>query len=178
MVVLTIIAPSSEHTVYFKEPIPKPSYIRLLSASLYNSWLNLKKRGEISWFTDDKKEATVMILPHGHYNLKMAKELQDVFKKEEAKLQTETNTPVSGMVIYKNYMNEVKLDRDLSHLLGISPKLLFCTYVKRLTSSSTYFIHCDLVDKEQNLLNGKPSTVFATFNVRGDPFEKVHYQTA
>ena len=44
MVVLTIIAPSNEHTVYFKEPLSNPSYIRLLSASLYNSWYNLKKK--------------------------------------------------------------------------------------------------------------------------------------
>ena len=64
-----------------------------------------------------------MIFPPGHNSLnEMAKELQDVFKKEEVKLQTEINTPVGGMVIYKNYMNEVKLDRDLSELLGISPK--------------------------------------------------------
>ena len=48
MVVLTIIAPSSQHTFYFKEPLSNPSYICLLSASLYNSSYNLKKRGEIS----------------------------------------------------------------------------------------------------------------------------------
>ena len=100
MVLLTIIAPSSEHTIYLDQPIRKPSYIRLLGCSLYNSRLNLKKRGEIAWFTDDKKEATVMILPPGHHNLnKMAKELKHVFKKEEDKLQTEINTPVGGMVI-------------------------------------------------------------------------------
>ena len=46
MVVLTIIAPSSEHTDYFKEPLPKPSYTCLLGCSLYNSWYNLKKTVE------------------------------------------------------------------------------------------------------------------------------------
>ena len=54
----------------------------------------------------------------------------------------------------------------------------FITYVKRLTSPSTYFVHCDLIDKRQNLVNGKPSTVLARFNLRGKPFEKVYYQTA
>ena len=48
---------------------------------------------------------------------------------------------------------------------------------KRLTPPSTYFVHCDLIDKRQNLLNGKPSTVLARLDVRGKPFEKVHYQT-
>ena len=52
------------------------------------------------------------------------------------------------------------------------------TFVKRLTPPSTYFIHCDLVDKRQNLVNRKPSTVLAKFDLRGKPFEKVHYQTA
>ena len=55
---------------------------------------------------------------------------------------------------------------------------LFIAFVKRLTSPSTYLIHCDLIDKRQNLLNGKPSTVLARFNIRGQPFAKIHYQTA
>lgn len=41
MVVLTIVAPSNESTVYFDQPINK-NYVRLLSCSLYNSWFNLK----------------------------------------------------------------------------------------------------------------------------------------
>ena len=49
-------------------------------------------------------------------------------------------------------------------------------HVKQL-NPNTYFVHCDLIDKRQNLLNGKPSTVLARFDVRGQPFEKVHYQT-
>ena len=44
MVLLTIVTNSNPHTLYFDHPIEKPSYIRLLSASLYNSWHNLKKK--------------------------------------------------------------------------------------------------------------------------------------
>ena len=47
MVVLTIVAPSNDHT---EHPIEKPTYIRLLSCSLYNSWYNLKTRqGQLHW---------------------------------------------------------------------------------------------------------------------------------
>ena len=67
-------------------------------------------------------------------------------------------------------------DIVLLKLLGIQ-KVEFNTFVKRLQTPSTYFVHCDLIDKKQNLLNGKPSTVLASFDVRGQPFEKVHYQT-
>ena len=82
------------------------------------------------------------------------------------------------MTIYNTGMANVKLGHNLSELLGIGTNLMFMTFVKRLTSPSTYFVHCDLIDKRQNLLNGNPSTVLARFDLRGKPFKKVHYQTA
>ena len=48
MVLLTIVTNSNPHTLYFDHSIEKPSYIRLLSASLYNSWNNLKEEAVIS----------------------------------------------------------------------------------------------------------------------------------
>ena len=45
MVLLTVVTTSNPHTLYFDHPIEKPNYIRLLSASLYNSWNNLKNIG-------------------------------------------------------------------------------------------------------------------------------------
>ena len=49
--------------------------------------------------------------------------------------------------------------------------------VKNLTSPSAYFIHCDLVDKEQNLLSSAPSSVLARFDIKGEPYEKINYRT-
>ena len=48
MVLLTIVTNSNPHTLYFDHPIEKPSYIRLLSASIYNSWYNLEENGIMS----------------------------------------------------------------------------------------------------------------------------------
>ena len=48
MVLLTIVAPSNPHTVYLDHDIAKPNYIRLLSASMYNSWYNLAENGIMS----------------------------------------------------------------------------------------------------------------------------------
>ena len=156
----------------------KPNYIRLLSASIYNSWQNLKTKGDISLFDPDIKKATVRSLLPGHHNLyRTAKEIQNVFTVQKVDLQTEINTPLGGMIIYNNNRANVKLSHNLSELLGIGSNLLFMTFVKRLTSPTTYFIHCDLVDKDQNLLNGKASTVLARFDIRGKPFERVNYQT-
>ena len=90
--------------------------------------------------------------------------------KPNLKLTAFANMAVGAMVIYNQ--NNVKFSNNLLELLGIK-NTFFITYVKRLTSPSTYFVHCDLIDKKQNLINGKPST-----DLRGKPFEKVHYQTA
>ena len=64
------------------------------------------------------------------------------------------------------------LDTDLAELFGVDRELRIKNYVKRLNSPSTYFI-----DKQQNFYNGKPSTVLARFDIKGNPFEKVTYHT-
>ena len=83
------------------------------------------------------------------------------------------------MTISNPHREEIAVSSNLAKLMGIDPNINGggIIDVKRLTSPSTYFVHCDLIDKKQNLLNGKPSTVLALFDVRGQPFEKVHYQT-
>ena len=53
MTVLTIITNSNNHTVYFEKPLERGfEYIRLIKSSLYNSWYNLKNKGEIG-FVDE-----------------------------------------------------------------------------------------------------------------------------
>ena len=67
MVLLTVVTTSNPHTLYFDHPIEKPSYIRLLSASLYNSWHTLKEEAVIYADTPNTTLDT-KILP-GHYTL-------------------------------------------------------------------------------------------------------------
>ena len=74
------------------------------------------------------------------------------------------------------YGGNTRFSDGLLQLLGIQ-KVTFITFVKRLIAPSTHFVHCDLIDKRQDLLNGKPSSVLARFDIRGQPFEKVNYQT-
>ena len=81
------------------------------------------------------------------------------------------------MVIYNETGSKI-LDEDLADFLGYDRELNNqVSFITRLNSPTTYFVHCDLFDKRQNLLNEKPSTVLARFDIRGQPFEKVHYQT-
>jgi len=48
--------------------------------------------------------------------------------------------------------------------------------VNNVSNPKNYFINCDLIDKQQSLLNGKPSSLLAFFDIRGKPYEKVYYQ--
>ena len=173
MVLLTVVTTSNPHTLYFDHPIEKPNYIRLLSASLYNSWHNLKEEAVI-YATDPNRSLEVKLLP-GYYTIdSLVKEFNDLSSNNpKFRITASAHTPVGSMIINNG---NTRFSHGLLQLLGIQ-KLSFITFVKQLTSPTTYFMHCDLIDKKQNLLNEKPSTVLARFDVRGKPFEKVHYQT-
>ena len=173
MVLLTVVTTSNPHTLYFDHPIEKPNYIRLLSASLYNSWHNLKEEATI-YATDPNRTLEMKLLP-GHYTIdSLVNEFNGLNSNNpKFRITASAHTPVGSMIINNG---NTRFSNELLQLLGIQ-KLSFITFVKRLTSPSTYFVHCDLIDKRQNLLNGKPSTVLARLDVRGKPFEKVHYQT-
>ena len=75
MVILTVTTTENPHTVNFDQPIQKPSYIRLLSCSLYNSWFNLKKDGAIT-LHDVEKPFKVTFLPGPLlHSMKLASEI-------------------------------------------------------------------------------------------------------
>ena len=92
-------------------------------------------------------------------------------------IPTQINQPTGALVIYNKTGNKMLLNQDLADFLDYDEELNHTSYITRLNSPTTYFIHCDLIDKRQNLLSGKPSTVLARFDIRGQLFEKVHYQT-
>ena len=180
MVVLTVVTQQNGGTIYFENPIPKVHFMNLISCSLYNSWDTLKKEGSGS--LGDKNNAiglSVSKITPGHYDLEsMAKTIEGLFAKYSYKLETEINQP-AGQLVIKNFgLKPVELDRDLAGLLGIRRNLGLITFVKRLTAPTTYFIHCNLIDTELNLFNGKRSDVLASLDVKGKPYEKVSYQAS
>ena len=177
MVLLTVVTTSNPHTLYFDHPIEKPNYIRLLSASLYNSWHNLKKIGQITVHDKDNNPRSYLLFP-GFYTLEtLAFIFENIFKERYGiTLPTQIHQPTGAMLVSNRTGKRVLLDKDLADLLGFE-EIALLNYIKQLKTPTTYFVHCDLIDKKQNLLNGKPSTVLARFDIRGKPFEKVHYQT-
>ena len=177
MVVLTLVTKKNGETIYFENSIPKVHFMNLISCSLFNSWDTLKEGSANVELQENVK--SVSKLPPGHYDLQtLAKEIGGLIGKYEYSLRTETNTPVGQLVIKNNGLKPIELDNDLANLLGIKQKLPIITFVKRLTSPTTYFIHCDLIDKSQNLFNGKRSDLLAMIDVKGKSYEKVTYHAS
>ena len=179
MVLLTVVTNSNPHTLYFDHPIKTPSYIRLLSASLHNSWHNLKKIGRLFVHDKDGNPRSHLFFP-GFYTLEtLSYILENTYKEVFGiTIPTQINQPTGALVIHNKTGKKMLLNQDLADFLGYDRELNNpVSFITRLNSPNTYFVHCDLIDKRQNLLNGTPSTVLARFDIRGKPFEKVHYQT-
>ena len=178
MAILTIITNANDVIIYFERPLERGfEYIRLISCSLYNSWYNLKEKGEIGFV--DNGITTTKRIPPGNYTLSsIGKKLQGLFSEEGIAVKFDD---AGGPIVVENPQNrKVLFDRDLTFLLGLGSgnpraRLKTQTVINRLTTFNNYFINCDLLDKEENLFNGKPSKILACFDVDGKSFERVEY---
>ena len=108
MTVLTIITNSNDHTVYFEKPLERGfEYIRLISCSLYNSWYNLKEKGEIG-FVDNSGITTTKRIPPG--------ELEEIFNDEGIEVKFDDASGPMGLLqlAVTWYMLEGKLPTGTS----------------------------------------------------------------
>ena len=164
MVVLTIVTQKNESTVYFDSPIPKVHFMKHLSCSLFNSWDTIKGG---SAALDDRRlnpSGAVSKLAAGYYDLdSLAKEITNLFLKLPYDgLIAKTNSPLGQLVIKNTGSSRISLDDNLVKLFGTD-------------NTMAYFIHCDLIDKTNNLYNNKRTDLLAKFDVKGKPYEKVSY---
>ena len=181
MVVLTIVTQKNGEIVYFDELIPEVYFMKLLSCSLYNSWHNLTKAGQI-YFSEDNREVLASI-PQGHYTFQslaeeLTKSLEQYDNKKNIKLETNKPNSVLKITVWEPTISkEIAVSHTLGQLINSGLTLTMITYVNKLNSPSTYFIHCDLIDRNKNFFNGKRTDILAKFDVRGKPYEKVSYHT-
>ena len=130
---------------------------------------------------NEKKDPSVSVVKINpvHYTLEsMAQEIANIFKLYGEKLNTKTNTPFGQIEIVNLSTKSIKLDRDLAELFGVKRELAQTTHVKYLRYPTSYFIHCDLIDKNETFLNNKRSHLLAKLDVRGKPYEKVSYEAS
>ena len=186
MVILTVVTKENPHTVYFDQPIQKPSYIRVLSCSLYNSWNSFEKDGIIFYKKANKQDDATRYLRMGNYSLD---DIGDIFEKgfPEKDLFTVEKGITGRSLIIEAKEPRIKkfgLNESLIKFFNIPgyknyamEKDYFAKIViNDVSNPKHYFVNCDLIDKQQSLLNGKPSSLLACFDIRGKPYEKIHYQ--
>ena len=178
MVVLTLVLQNNGETIFLDQAIPKVHFMKLISCSLYNSWHNLMRVGQIH-FKEDKE--VLASIPQGHYTYQsLAEELTQSLKelKNKKQIEIETNKPNSVLKITVNEPTigkEISVSRALHQLINSGPTLTTITYVKKLNSPSAYFIHCDLIDRDFNFVNNKKSDLLAKIDIKGKPYEKISY---
>ena len=180
MVVLTIVTQKNGDTIYFYTPLPKVHFMKLLSCSLYNSWDTIKG-GSLG--LDDRKlnsSGEVSKLPAGNYDLdSLAKKITNLLSKlPYDELIAETNSPLGQLVIKNTGTSRISLDDNLVKLFETGQNLPPITFIKQIITTTAYFIHCDLIDKTNNLFNAKRSDLLTKFDVTGKPYEKVRYDAS
>ena len=180
MVVLTIVTQKNGDTIYFDPPLSKVHFMKLLSCNLYNSFdtINGGSAG-----LDDRNlnpSGKISKLPAGNYDLdSLAKKITNLFLKLPYDgLIAETNSPFGQLVIKNTGTSRISLDDNLVKLFGTGQNLPLKTVIKRVITTTAYFIHCDLIDKNNNLFNGKRSDLLAKFDITGKPYEKVRCDTS
>ena len=72
----------------------------------------------------------------------------------------------------------MRIDRDLANFLAINRELKKDKLIFQQIKQTAYFIHCDLIDRDQHFLNNKRSDLLAKIDVKGKPYEKVRYDAS
>lgn len=177
MVFLTIVTKTNGETFNFDSAIPKVDFMKVVSCSLYNSWHNLKNHGTLT-VTHKNEVPDVTSFPPGHYTLEsLGEKIQQAFTSDNKKpFETEVYTPSCQLIIRNKLKRSAMFDKDLTALMGVDRATAERTTKINLSSPTTYFIHCDLIDKQKNLFNGKRTDIAARFDIKGKPHEKVHYK--
>ena len=118
-------------------------------------------------------------IPPGHYNLENFKKvINSLFEAHYNKLEAQINTPEAVLQIKNFGEKTITLNRDFANMFGIDNSLELITNVKSLRYPTSYFIHCDLIDRNFNFVNNKKSDLLAKIDVRGKAYEKVRYDAS
>jgi len=119
---------------------------------------------------------TLASIPGGHYTLHgLVRELKSNLEENKNKAGIKLKINNSSSVLQITSEKGISISHGLAALIGTGTTLDLTSHVRKLNTPSTYFIHCDLIDRSKNFFNGKRSDVFAKFDIRGLPYDKVSY---
>ena len=172
MVVITIVTKNNGETFYFDEPFGKANFIKLNSCSLYNSWKNISTWATVRAVPDKARQYDLISVPSGHHTLET---LVDYFNQDKNKAESAAYTN-NGGIYFASKNHKVQFINGFVGLFSSVSTTNQKTWFFGGLKTNSYFIYCNLIDKEENYFNTKKSDLLAKFNVRGKPYEKVFYQ--
>ena len=110
---------------------------------------------------------------------RLKKLINDLFSNHNYRqLEAQINT-LEAVLQIKNFEGKgITLNGDIVNKFGIDVALKLITKVKILRYPTSYFIHCDLIDRNNNFFNSKRSDLLAKIDVRGKAYEKVRYDAS
>ena len=110
-------------------------------------------------------------IPHGHHT---PQSMLYFFK--NINYSSKIYTP-QGILVFPSPNNRkiTGVTQNLRELFDLDPIISTDLVIKKFKTPHSYFIHCDLMNKTENLLNGKPSYLLAKFSIHGRPYEKINY---
>ena len=110
----------------------------------------MKRKAEIS-ISNKQNNANVETILLGKYTLESIGNALVKILSEGRGFKFTMNHLKARVAILNPYKQKVKLDRDLSSLFGIDHRLQEKNPISRFTSFDAYLVHCDLLDKDENL---------------------------
>ena len=162
MAVLTLVVQNNGETIFFDQAIPQVHFMKLISCSLYNLWLNLKTAASLS-VVETNKGAKVSKLFSGHYNIEtLAKKMEEALKKINYEIRADAYSPL-GQIEMINLGNlPVAFDEDVADLLVIGERSLKAggKLIIRQMKQPAYFVRvCLLVEGRGSRVTSRGSRV-------------------
>lgn len=163
MVVLTLSNFSNGSTVHLPYGIQNPKYVRLVSMSMYNSWNNFEGGTitSIETLQSGGKQKTVSNVVSGFYTLESFSKTVQTLLKDSATISFTTSGIRPKEVFTLENPDSSKIAIEVSENFSKVFKLVSVNgglrFEKKSQPRSHYFVHCDLVEKEKNLHNGRRS---------------------
>ena len=150
MVVLTIVAKNNGETLQFAEPFEKASFMKLHSCSLYNSWKNLSTWGTVRT-SGQTKDYDLLSVPSGHHTHET---LVDYFNQDKNKAEIAAYT-INGGIYFVCKTHKVQFINGFVGLFSSATTTNQKTWFFGGLKKNSYFIYCNLIDKEENFFNTK-----------------------
>ena len=174
MVFITIVTENSRETLQFAQPFEKANFMKLHSCSLYNSWKNLSTWGIVRAVPDRAKQYNLLSVPSGHHTLET---LAEYFNQDKNKAESSALT-INGGLYFESKTHKVQFIDGFVGLFSSSSTTNQKSWFFGGLKTNSYFIYCNLIDKEENYFNTKKANLWLLLTLEENHMKKFFIKPA